>query len=159
MGYDVFTSIMCPVNTKVWNPETKQDLDAPFVTIAEKHLKTLDNSFFASLCKVFLKDIINGRCIFSCSKGNGLCWAAEGNGTAIELVTDELVPFFIDLWNSGILFRFHGAVITTNGESEGKTRIAQIRLKPETSRQRPVVEDDVEVKFFEGEWYCKFDNN
>lgn len=164
MGYDVFTSIMCPVMTTVWDKSVEKHVPTPFTEIAKKHSKLLAESeeFPQGVCLSFLRDVADGRCIFEASKGNGLCWAAEGNGTNIDFVVDQLLPFFVDLWNMRAIFWTYGIIITTNGESEGETRVVQLRLPAHVQNmlrfnKQTVRTGDVGLSSFTEEWHVKFD--
>lgn len=109
MGYDVFTSIMCPVHDQVYNKEIRNYEPSPFMEIAKKHLDILkDDGFTPKLCFLFLEAVTAGKCIFNGTKGEGLCWAAEGNGSNAKDIADHLKLYFLDMWQNRIIPAYHG---------------------------------------------------
>ena len=162
MGYDVFTCITAPVHCS--SDEEINNLKA----IAQKHLSNLEETENRQYCvnkviNLFLSSIINEKCIFGASKGDGLCWASVGNYVNIDIV-DDLKPFFLDLWQTNILPRYYGAIVIVNPEDPHpdyrSSTVAEIRLTPEGDGKKrygkPLEISDIQVKLFEQDWHTGF---
>ncbi len=161
MGYDVFTSIMFPAHDRVYHKDER--VPSPFAEIAEKHLEILKEDICVSnICIRFLIAVKEGRCLFGGSKGDGICFAAEGNGGNAEGVADELKPYFLDMWRNRIIAAYHGIILTSNGESEAKTQVIELRLTEEAEGKvrygKELTEEDIVIRKFEEEWFVKFPN-
>lgn len=153
MGYDIFTSIMAPIN-----PE-----QADIREIAAKNLSKLNEDDLPDKrAMIFLRDVSDGKCVYCASKGEGLSWAAVGNGGSISDFVETLMPFLIDLWNAKVLPAYFGCVCTSNGEDEGTTDVAEIRIYPTHQSKarfgKTISIEDVGIRYFEHDWHCYFDH-
>lgn len=155
MGYDIFTSIMAPIYPN----------QADIREIAAKNLSKLNEDDLDDLpdkrAMIFLQDVSEGKCVYCASKGEGLSWAAVGNGGSISDFVETLMPFLIDLWNSKVLPAYFGCVCTSNGESEGITNVAEIRIERDFQSKirfgKTVSTEDIRIRYSKHDWYCYFD--
>ena len=125
MGHYVFTVITCPISA--YNRELE------IGPVAGKHLSRLTEKGEDGLevreeaiSLHFLSAISQGRCINSSSKGEGLAYAATGNGTNLDGLVNDLIPIFEELWELELLLDFEHVIIMTNAEQTCRTDIAEI---------------------------------
>lgn len=98
------------------------------ITILKEKREKLEDGFPSKASIQFLEAVANGKCVFGASKGDGLCWAAEGNGGTADDIANDLLPYFLDMWKERVIFAFNGVIILSNGEDEAKTKVVEIRL-------------------------------
>lgn len=161
MGYDVFLSVMCPVNTSAYSKDTGNYQPVNIVPAIQSYREKLEKEDnYSDHCKYFLFSLEHGHCIFLGTKGDGLCWGAEFNGIKADQFLDDMIGFFLELWKINFVPAYHGIVITSNGEDEAETDIRMLCLANDAqSRLRYgeliVLEDIIVTKFCEP-WFVKF---
>ena len=157
MGYEVFTSILVPIDC------AESEKQKTLAELATKHFKIFesDEEWCGNKTVLhFLQSVKDQRCIFSSSKGWGLAWAAEGNYCNAEDIVEELKLFFLDLYQNRIALRFNHIIVITSPifgpEDKPPTTVVEIGLNSEGDYKvrfgKEITLNDMSINSYEAEW-------